>query len=268
MQEFKLIGSHWMQSLFPEMPETRVKDTSDVDILVREPYSKQDVQEFRGRFGKRTELHYIPDLWRALENKKLDPRDIAFTLKASHVSFDSVHKAKTFYDLFWMSRAGCKIIEQLFHELHDFWCNKFTEPWRADFIAESEEFFDDAVSREHVHDDLHKRVAYYDQPAFKFLQEPGQTTVWVCPIKFYQTTEHIRQRVVIEEAQTLALERHILPGASKRTVKALPPRLAYMRMIEALVDRLAPLWMAIYIIENLHYFLTFKEEFAHEPVIV
>jgi hypothetical protein len=58
---------------------------------------------------------------------------------------------------------------------------------------------------------LHKQVAYYDKPAFRFVQEPNQTTVWVCPDKFWAVSEHIRQRVIIEEAQTLALERHILP---------------------------------------------------------
>jgi hypothetical protein len=127
--------------------------------------------------------------------------------------------------------------------------------WRADFEKESSEFFDDAVSRENVHDELHKRVAFYDQPAFKFLQEPDQTTVYVSPEKFWQVSEHIRQRVIIEEAQTLALERELLPKISNN------PHVAYVKFIEGLVDRLAPEWMIPYIVNNLHYFLTFKEKF-------
>lgn len=266
MQHF-LIGSRLFVRLFPDNPKIakRVKDNTDYDVLVENEPTPEMVTYFKELYGTRTELHWIPILWNVLSkdvffddpfyDKKLY-KNVYFTLKASHVPFDKVHKDKTFFDLFLMADEGCVIIEPLFYELHDFWTQKFGDKWRADFTKESSEFFDDAVSRENVHDELHESVKFYDVPAFKFLQEPDQTTVWVCPEKFKSTTEHIRQRVVIEEAQTLALERFILTGIIKNK------KIAYQKCLKGLVDRLAPLWMIIYIINNLNFFLNYEEDYG------
>jgi len=259
MQHF-LIGSRLFVKLFPDNPKVqkRLKDNTDFDVLVENEPTLEDVKYFKELYGSRTELHWIPKFWTNLlySPSEQHKRNIFFTLKASHVSFDKIHKDKTFHDLYLMAEEGCKIIKPLFYELHGFWTEKFGEKWRADFTKESSDFFDDAVSRENVHDELHQAVAYYDQPAFKFLQEPDQTTVWVDPVKFHQVDEHIRQRIVIEEAQTLALERFILP----KTI--LNKNIAYAKCLKGLVDRLAPLWMTIYIINNLNFFLNYKEDYG------
>lgn len=266
MEHF-IIGSRLFKNLFPDSPKVqdRCKDDADYDILVEREPLKPTIDYFKGLYGHKTEVHCIPILWELFVDmqhdifqggKILSMRDIYFTLKASHVAFDKVHKKKTFYDLFLMSKEGCQIIEPLFFELYDFWTEKFGEKWRADFSKESSDFFDDAVSREEQHDELHKLVAFYDQPAFKFLQEPDQTTVWVCPEKFKATTEHIRQRVIIEEAQTLALEREIIPQRIKNK------NVAYQKYIEGLIDRLAPVWMVPYITNNFHFFLTHTEDYG------
>lgn len=268
MQHF-LIGSRLFVKLFPdnEKIQKRLKENTDYDVLVENEPTPEMIKYFKELYGSKTELHCIPLIWNQMwmeyyvadghyniDYQKV--KNIFFTLKASHVPFDKVHKDKTFYDLFLMSEEGCKIIEPLFYELHQFWTEKFGEKWRADFTKESSEFFDDAVSRENIHDELHESCKYYDHPAFKFLQEPDQTTVWVCPEKFKETTEHIRQRVVIEEAETLALERFILPKVINNR------KVAYQKMIKALVDRLAPLWMTVYIVNNLNYFLNFEEDYG------
>ena len=276
MQHF-IIGSRLMAQLFPdnEKIKKRLKEDADYDILINEDLTPEIKKYFQGIYQtNKVDLHYIPILWpifcqqySSFNQRPFPPhapisdkRNVLFTLKASHVSFDPKNEPnwqkKTFYDLFLMSEEGCTIIEPLFYELHQFWTDKFGERWRADFTKESSDFFDDAVSRENVHDDLHRAVAFYDQPAFKFLQDPRQTTVWVDPVKFYSVDEHIRQRVVIEEAQTLALERFILPG------KISNKNIAYQKTVEALVDRLAPLWMTIYIINNLNFFLNYKEDYG------
>lgn len=259
--KYHIFGSRLMAGLFPNKPkfQSRVKATSDWDILLeREPDDVKATKEyFKQKFeASKVEFHYIPAIWEIFENQSSNLADVFFTLKASHVPWDKVHKKKTFYDLYLLSEQECKIIEPLYYELHEFWKQKFGEPWRADFEKESTDFFDDAVSRENVHDELHQLVAYYEHPAFKFLQEPDQTTVYVCPEKFKNVTEHIRQRVVIEEAQTLALERFILPKTMTNK------HLAYTKMVEGLVDRLAPLWMTVYILNNFFYFINYKEDYG------
>lgn len=263
MQHF-LIGSRLMKQLWPnnDKIQKRCKDTADYDVLIDHEPTNTDKEYFKGLYGNKTECHFIPKLWIYLEalrslnfHASYSIENILFTLKASHVSFDKVHKKKTFYDLFLMSEEGCKIIEPLFYDLHKFWCEKFGEPWRADFTKESSDFFDDAVSRENVHDDLHKLVAENGIPAFKYLQDEGQTTVWVCPEKWKNVTEHIRQRVVIEEAQVLAIERILLNDPT------FPQYIAYTKWVEAMVDRIAPLWMSVYILNNFHYFLKLKQKY-------
>lgn len=257
--KYFFIGSRLFKRLFPlnEKIQKRCKDSADWDVCVNRVLTSEEVNTLKITLDQqRVEIHYNPILFDYLEkNENLE--NVYFTLKASHVQFDTIHQKKTFYDLFLMSEAGCTIIEPLFWDLTQWWKDTLSTAktkWRADFEKESSEFFDDAVSRENVHDELHKRVAYYDQPAFKFLQEPDQTTVYVSPEKFWQVTEHIRQRVIIEEAQTLALERLLLPKVMTN------PHVAYTKFVEGLVDRLAPEWMIPYIINNLHYFLTFKDD--------
>jgi hypothetical protein len=257
------------KELFPdnERIQKRCKPCADFDVLVQHEPSPGTIKYFKDIYGNKTEVTCIPPIWKYFQfTERFSPnyvKDVYFTLKGSHVYFHKVHFKKTMYDLYLMSHEGCQIIEPLFYELYEFWKEKFGEPWRADFTMESEEFFDDAVSRENVHDELHQSVAHpdYGHPAFKFLQEPGQTTVWVCPEKFKNTTEHIRQRVVIEEAQTLAMERFLLPKTIENK------NIAYIKMVEALVQRLAPLWMTIYIINNLNYFLNYREDYGKTYVL-
>lgn len=270
MQHF-VIGSRFFAKLFPntEKIQKRVKENTDFDVLINEEPTEDLKKYFKEMYGSKTELHYIPILWEWMADETAEQdeleygylKDVYFTLKASHVSFDKVHKDKTFFDLYLMSEEGCEIIEPLFYDLHEFWTEKFGDKWRADFTKESSDFFDDAVSRENIHDELHEAVKFYDKPAFKFLQEPDQTTVWVCPEKFRNATEHIRERVVIEEAETLALERFILPKIMNNR------KVAYQKMVKALVDRLAPLWMSIYIINNLFYFLNFDEDYGKTYIL-
>lgn len=268
------IGSKLFAHLFPDNPkiQKRCSGNKDVDILLfRDPGgAAPSIKEYyKGLFGNKIELHYIPlisDYFKTLvpglpkiadhdDPYRTTLRNMFFTLKASHLPWDTVHKNKTIYDLFLMSEENCKIDETLLHKLLNYWEQTKGSKWRADFTKESADFFDDAVSRENIHDELHERVKHFDKPAFKYLQEPDQTTVWVCPEKFKAASEDLRRYVVIEEAQTLALERLLIPGI--KTV----PFLAYSEFIGALCQRLAPIWMVPYIIENLKYFLTYKENF-------
>lgn len=256
-----IIGSRYAATIFPDLPHfaKRAID-SDYDAIVPHPISALEKQGIKSElidlYGtNKVEVSYIPKLYDILttETDISVLRDTFFTLKASHVFYGREQKKKTMFDLFKMNSVGCRIVEPLFDEWYNYWIGVYgKEPWRADFTKESEEFFKDRVSREYVHDELHESVKLFHQPAFKFIQHPGQTTVWVDPELFWAQSEQIRRQVVIEEAQALALERMILPGTEVSLT------IAYIKWVEALVDRLAPLWMTIYIINNLHYFLTLQ----------
>ncbi len=261
MIQHYIIGSRLLKTLFPanHKVQQRCKDTADYDVLIDHEPTQQDKEYFKTMYGNKTECHCIPPLWNCVNHLVVSDdvfKNVLFTLKSSHVSFDKVHKKKTFYDIWLMSSEGCTVIEPLFYELHEFWTKKFGEKWRADFTKESSDFFNDAVSRENVHDDLHELVKKYDKPAFKYLQDEGQTTVYVCPEKFKNLTFDMQKQVIIEEAQVLAIEREFLnhDGIKNQYI-------AYSKWLEAMVDRIAPLWQIPFICNNFYNLLSHKSEF-------
>lgn len=252
------IGSRALEQLLPRnIIGNRCKEHSDYDILIHSSVDKDITKkQFNRVFGNKVEIHQCDILWQAFDDARSDQRyiDILFTLKVSHVMFHKQHKDKTLYDIALLCDIA-KLDNDLFFKLYDYWCTLFGTPWRADFTQESNNFFDDAVSREHQHDELHLTVAKFPQPAFKYLQDPDQTTVWVCPDKFSNADENLKRQVIIEEAQVLALERDIIPNRCKN------PQLSYIKKIYDLIDRLAPLWMVPYIAQNLKYFTTHKQNY-------
>lgn len=243
-----IIGSRLLVELFPHL-SSRLKPNSDLDFLVETEPSKDDVKYFKQLYGNKTELHYIPLIWPYFEEGN-DLANVLFTLKCSHVGFDKIHKDKTFHDIWLLNREGCKIIEPLYFQLYEYWESLKGPKWRADFTKESTDFFDDAVSRENEHDNLHLKYAFEKgKPAFKYLQHEGQTTVWVDPELWDNVSDEIRKNVIIEEAQVLSIERkHPMSRYG-----------SYVHFLKGLVDRLAPLWMTVYILNNWDYFLNFKQ---------
>jgi hypothetical protein len=169
-------------------------------------------------------------------------------------------KKKTFYDLYLLNAEGCRIIESLFYELTEYWKNKFGEKWRADFTKESSDFFDDAVSRENVHDELHETVKIFDKPAFRYLQGEGQTTVYVCPDKFANLPYEYQEAVIVEEARVLAIERDLSTPNGIKNQNA-----AYCKWLEAMVDRIAPEWQIPFICNNFVKLLG-KNEKYYQPI--
>lgn len=274
MKQHYIIGSRWMKTLFPdnEKIQKRCKDSADFDVLIDEEPTEEIKAYFKEMYGSKTELHYIPVLWswasgpmRRFESELDFPaeesflRNILFTLKCSHASFDKVHKKKTLYDIYLMNEVGCEVIEPLFWKLFNFWSEKHPTKWRADFTKESSDFFDDAVSREHVHDELHETVKIFDQPAFRFLQEPGQTTAWVCPDKFSKLPKEKQMAVIIEESRVLAIERELSQPKGIQN-----QYIAYLKWLEAMIDRIAPEWQIPFICNNYHELVNIKEKYYEQ----
>lgn len=256
-----LIGSKAISNAFDgtDYGFDRYKEKSDVDVLLREwPENKFRARQFFKDFYEtlKVDLHVIPPLWTAIEDAVDSSRNILFTLKASHLTYDPPRtEPKTVYDLINMSKLGCKINNRLFIQLYYHWMKQFGRKWRADFTEEADSFFDNAINTDIDHDFLHETFKKYDQPAFRYVQEPGQTTVWVDPFKFTKVGVEKRNAVIIEEAQVLAIERFHMQGSEVNQ------HIAFRKMIVALVKRLAPLWMVPYILNNFHYFMIYQEDY-------
>lgn len=214
----------------------------DLDLALKRKWSKEEKDNFSSLYpGRRIEFHVIPPLF----DFNIQRDQLLFTLKASHIFWHPTKFGKTLYDLILLKReTGVNIHEDLFNRLYVFWTQKFGEAPRQNFDVSMNEFFDDSVQREMSHDELHLKVS--SEPAYLSIVNEGSPE----PIqsKFEALTEKEKLRVIVEEASVLALER-FYPSKIRNFY------IAYRKGIYLLIKRLAPLWMARWMINNIDLIL-------------
>ena len=250
-----LIGSRLWKELYPN--SNRCKPNSDWDILVEKEIDKKYFENLYK--SKKIELHAIPPLWDYLKSNSIDG-NMLFTLKASHVFWSEHWFEKTLNDLFLLKERGCFLNRALFQNLYVFWENKFGPIKYPNFKLSTEEFFQDYVIRKVSHDELHNSVKKFEWPAYKYAQKPNQTTVEIHENIFLLLKPEIQKRIVIEEAQVLGIERLLLTNKTQNI------HIAYLEGLKLLIKRLAPLWLAVYIIENIYEFLSYREDYYVERI--
>ena len=74
-----------------------------------------------------------------------------------------------------------------------------------------EEFFDDAVKKYYVHDNIHKAMAHKEHPMYTYMQ-PDPNLVHCSKELWDQFTHQEKIWCVMEEAYVIALERKIIPA--------------------------------------------------------
>lgn len=112
----------------------------------------------------------------------------------------------------------------------------------------NEEFFDDAVTKHYIHDDLHKVVAYYDKPIYETLKVDGSLAK--CERTLWNMLHHEdRIKCVREEAYVIALERFIIPYLVKGE-KPMPQYLAFYKALDKIATTLTSNWFRDFAIDN------------------
>lgn len=106
----------------------------------------------------------------------------------------------------------------------------------------NDEFFDDYVKKEYVHDDIHKVVAFGEIPVYEkmkrdFTQAKCEKDMW------NNLTYQDKVRCVQEEAMVIALERFVITGK-------LNPKLAYYKAVEKICTTLTSGFFRAFAIDN------------------
>lgn len=137
--------------------------------------------------------------------------DMLFTIKQSHRYLrNSPHFWKTMTDWQLMRRLGATIRPEYknflkMREKETYW---YKHPKLA--VSKDNFFKDDAIDYVWDHDDIHKSVAVYDQPAYIHYLKDG-AEVDCDKDKFFAVSQDIRLAGVVEEAAVLAIERSLVP---------------------------------------------------------
>lgn len=212
-----IIGSTAIKHHFPDFH----REPNDLDVI-----SDVEIES-----DKRVEYHNIPPLPRAAV---ISPNDL-YTLKMSHLFWD-INWEKHMFDVQFLRKKGCVLDRKLFFRLYSFWCHKHGVPKRSNLNLKAEDFFDNAL-KEYDHDHLHTLLR--PTPTYLLVLKDG------CEVepdehKFNALSHEQKCDLVQEEVMVMAFERR-----GNRNY-----RKAYSWMLKRFIIHHAPIWEAIFIIEN------------------
>ena len=172
----------------------------------------------------------------------LNPNSL-YTLKMSHM-FWNLNWDKHMFDIQFLRKKGCQLNIDLFTDLYQYWNEFHGKNKRSDLKMTSDDFFNNVLDYPILHDDMHQILVQHEYfenkvPTYtKILKDNCE--VEVCETKFNQLSHTEKCNLVIEEVMIMAEERY----------NTFPYRIAYGKMLMKFVISHAPIWEAIFIIEN------------------
>lgn len=214
-----LIGSAAIKHHFPDFN----REPKDLDFIVKQPM----------KGNRDVEYLYNPVLCDLICD--VLPANIMYTLKISHLFWDK-QWSKHMYDVQFLKSKGCVLHRQLFYELYAYWQTVHGENKRSDLEQTAEDFFNNALKK-YDHDFLHTLIN--PNPTYKKVIKDG-AEVEVDENKYNALKYQEKIDLVREEIYAMAYER--LAGRHYRT--------AYAWMLKKFIINHAPLYEALFIIEN------------------
>lgn len=223
-----VIGSSAIKYHFPDFP----RKPKDLDIaIINESWKGESILN-----GKKVEYLVNPILYDHLYlNSYLSP-DMLYTLKISHIFWD-INWEKHMWDINWLKNKGCKLIKDEFYKLYEYWNNYHAKNKRSNLKMSSSDFFDNALKCSYSHDWLHTLIN--PNPTFNKVLKDGEE-VEVDENKFNKLTFDEKCNLVREEVEVMAWERW--PKINYKP--------AYSRMLKKFIINHAPIWEALFIVEN------------------
>jgi hypothetical protein len=225
-----LIGSKAIKHWFPDFP----REPKDTDwAIISERYLQNSEKK------ENEELLVNPVLCNAYNwpnNPTICGPDELYTLKMSHLFWD-INWEKHEWDATWLREKGCSLNYPLFHKLYAYFNELHGKNKRSDLKMSASDFFDNALICEYDHDWLHTLLK--PLPTFNKVLKDG-AEVEVDYNKFQMLTEQEKEDLVREEIYIMAFERW--PNMYYKR--------AYGRMLKKFILSHAPLWEAIWILEN------------------
>jgi len=225
-----IIGSTALKKIYPDFK----REAKDVDIIYKGE-NKPDVKIQFNNKDIRIELLRNDVLYDYLSKNELTG-DVILTLKCSHIFWD-INWDKHIHDICFLFDKGHKIINTLFYDLYNYWNIEHGKNKRSDLKMTKDDFFDNALNSPYDHDTLHTYLK--EVPTFTKILKDGEE-VEVSEEKFKLLTFNEKVDLVQEEVYVMAFERYY-----KLNYKA-----AYYKMLKKFIISHAPIWEAIFILEN------------------
>ncbi len=199
----------------------------------------------------KTDLHILPDS----VIQELDTvggyatPDALYTIKLSHLGWDSHAWEKHKQDVLTMQGKGCKLITPLYDALVEHWKK---ELGNKDFLSLSqskEDFFTDNVEYVYDHDHLHDLVSYPNAPMYSKVLKEGED-VLVDKNKFDSLPFEQQVRMFREEMTVIAMERWVLPSKGRISWYR-----AWQWSVRKTITSLTKGWATSFIVLNLEHFI-------------
>lgn len=215
-----LIGSKAIKYYYPDFK----REPKDIDYIVGKPMKREAGIEY-----------LINPILYELNCTILSP-DLLYTLKVSHIFWD-ISWNKHIYDIQFLQSKGCKLVYSMFYKLYEYWNTFHSKNKRSDLKMTSKDFFNNALKCPYDHDTLHTYLT--DVPTFTKILKDG-ADVEVCETKFNTLSYGEKLSLVREEVYVMAFER--MAGRDYR--------ISYSWMLKKFIISHAPIWEALFIIEN------------------
>ncbi len=228
-----LIGSAAAQKWFPDFRKPK-----DTDYLVNGNWSQTMTRQFEFHDARKGEgLTWIYE-----NSDGVASPEVLYTLKLSH-SFWNINWEKTVHDIAYFQAKGIQYDPALLKLLYKDW-TKIHGAKRAYLNKSNEEFFKDGVTRQYVHDDIHRAVAYYDKPLFEVLKVDSNSAN-LSKNLFTKLPQSDKIKLCREELYVTALERFLIPKALRGSKLA-----AYRGACRLLVTSMTKGWFPEFIMLN------------------
>lgn len=158
------------------------------------------------------EKYWIPAFQYILDNNKHDlyvDKDLLYTIKVSHAAWD-IHWDKTMYDIVFLKNKGCQFDKTFYDLLYQDW-TKLHRAKKVNLNVKNEDFFTNRVTRMIEHDELHKILAFYEEPLHTRIRKDLNSPL--CNEKLFDLlSEDDKIRCALEEIMVIGTERFMFNG--------------------------------------------------------
>lgn len=234
----KIIGSTAIKHWFPDFK----REPKDLDIIVNDNLNVKITG---------VEFLYNPIIEsKGIEIEYLSPDEL-LTLKVSHIFWD-IFWDKHMFDIQFLLSKGCKIQKDLFYSLYEFWESYHSKLVRSNLKMNANDFFNNAITCKYDHDFLHTLINPI--PVYTKILEDNEE-VLVSEKKFNLLSFEEKCDLVREEVMIMSWERYY----------TLNYKSAYLKMLKKFIMSHAPLWEALFIIEN--YVILHKPQYNYFKTI-
>jgi hypothetical protein len=180
------------------------------------------------------------------------PPDLLYTLKMSHLCWN-INWEKHMFDLQFLKKKGCKLNEDYFWKLYNYWPEIHGKNKRSDLKMTKDEFFSNSVNYDTMeHDQVH--LLLNPVPIYTKILMDGKE-VELDPIKWQNLSIEDKLDLVREEVMVMAHERY----------KNMDYRRGYDLMLKKFIISHCPIFSLIFTIEN--YVELLKPKFNFYKII-